>query len=62
MQDNDLQAESPKENHDANMEEMGDAKGKAKEYAYHSGPAVVEVSATVALNKYGYGHRWCGIE
>jgi hypothetical protein len=52
MQIDHLQAESPEENHYANMEEMGDAKGEAEEYAYHSGPAVVEVSATVALKKY----------
>ena len=37
----DLQAESPKEDHDANVEEIGDAQGKAEEYAYHSGPTVV---------------------
>lgn len=41
MQMDHLQAKSPEENHDANMEEMGDAKGKAEEYAYHSGPLSV---------------------
>jgi hypothetical protein len=35
-----LQAESPKEDHYANMEKMRDAQGKAEEYTYHSGPAV----------------------
>lgn len=40
-----LQAESSEENHDANMEEVGDAQGKAEEYTYHSGPTVVQVSA-----------------
>jgi len=35
-----LQAESPEEDHYANMEKMRDAQGKAEEYTYHSGPAV----------------------
>lgn len=40
-----LQADSPKEDHDADMEEMRYPEGKAQEYAQHSGPAVHGVSA-----------------
>jgi hypothetical protein len=41
VQIEDLQAESSEENHDANVKEVGDAQGKAEEYAYYSGPTVV---------------------
>jgi len=35
------EAESPEENHYANMEKMRDAQGKAEEYTYHSGPLTI---------------------
>jgi len=39
-------AESPEENHDANMKEIGDAKGEAEEYTYHSGPLTIDTEVS----------------
>lgn len=52
LQIGNLQAESPEEDHNANMEEMGNAQGEAEEYTYHSGPAVVNMSAKVCFELY----------